>query len=111
MRITCKPRLRLWDSDLIHRIGGDDRAWASRVERDITPEAIKEWSKGSVDDWADESLQVAKLAYRPLDDAPRIIPRGYKLGESYLVRAEPLLKKQMARASVRLANELNAIFK
>ena len=61
--------------------------------------------------WADESLQVAKLAYRPLDDAPRIIPRGYKLGESYLVRAEPILKKQMARASVRLANELNAIFK
>ena len=66
--------------------------------------------QGSVDDWADESLQVAKLAYRPLDDAPKIIPRGYRLGESYLVRAEPLLKKQMARASVRLANELNAIF-
>ncbi len=102
---------RLWDSDLIHRIGGDDRAWVSRVEREITPEAIKEWSKGSVDDWADESLQVAKLAYRPLDDAPKIVPRGYKLGESYLVRAEPILKKQMARASVRLANELNAIFK
>ena len=48
---------------------------------------------------------------RPLDDAPKIIPRGYRLGESYLVRAEPILKKQMARASVRLANELNAIFK
>ena len=53
----------------------------------------------------------AKLAYSPLDDAPKIIPRGYRLGESYLVRAEPILKKQMARASVRLANELNAIFK
>ena len=95
---------------MLHRIGGNDQAWASRVERDITPEAIKEWSKGSVDDWADESLQVAKLAYRPLDDAPKIIARGFKLGESYLARAEPLLKKQMARASVRLANELNAIF-
>jgi hypothetical protein len=102
---------RLWDSGLIHRIGGDDRAWAERVERDITPKAIEECSGGSVDDWADESLQVAKLAYRPLDDAPRIIPRGYKLGESYMVRAEPILKKQMARASIRLANELNAIFR
>ena len=101
---------KLWDSDLIHRIGGNDHAWVSRVEREITPETIKEWSKGSVDDWADECLQVAKLAYRPLDDAPKIIPRGYTLGESYLVRAEPILKKQMARASVRLANELNAIF-
>jgi nuclease S1 len=101
---------KLWDSDLIHRIGGDDRTWASRIERVITPETIQEWSKGSVDDWADESLQVAKLAYRPLDDAPRIIPRGFKLGEPYLVRAEPILAEQMARASVRLANELNAIF-
>jgi hypothetical protein len=102
---------KLWDSDLIHRIGGDDRAWVSRVERDITPETIEEWSRGSVDDWADESLQVAKIAYRPLDDAPRIIPRGFKLGETYLVRAEPILTEQMAKASVRLANELNAIFK
>jgi hypothetical protein len=102
---------KLWDSDLLHRIGGNDQAWASRIEREVTPEAIKEWSKGSVDDWADESLQVAKLAYRPLDDAPKIIPRGFRLGESYLERAEPLLKKQMARASVRLANELNAIFR
>jgi nuclease S1 len=102
---------KLWDSDLIHRIGGDDRAWASRLEREIVPETIKEWSTGSVDDWADESLQVAKLAYRRLEDAPKIIPRGYRLGEPYLERAEPILKKQMARASVRLANELNAIFK
>ena len=102
---------KLWDSDLIHRIGGNDRAWTDRVGREITPETIKEWSKGSVDDWADETLQVAKLAYRPLDDAPKVIPRGVKLGEAYVQRAEPILKEQMARASVRLANELNAIFK
>ena len=69
------------------------------------------WSKGSVDDWADESLQAAKLAYRPLDDAPKLIPRGFKLGEDYLRRAEPILAEQMARASVRLADELNAIFR
>ena len=54
---------RLWDSDLIHRIGGDDRAWVDQVERQITPEAIEDWSRGIVDDWANESLQAAKLAY------------------------------------------------
>jgi len=102
---------KLWDSDLIHRIGGNDQAWMARVERDITPETVKEWSKGSVDDWADESFQVAKLAYRPLDDAPKLIPRGFKLDDAYLRRAEPILKQQMAKASVRLANELNAILK
>jgi hypothetical protein len=101
---------KLWDSDLIHRIGGDDRAWTVRVERDITPQTIQEWSKGSVDDWANETLQAAKLAYRPLDDAPKVLPRGVKLDDAYVKRAEPILKEQMARASVRLANELNAIF-
>jgi nuclease S1 len=102
---------KLWDSDLIHRIGGNDQAWMHRVEQLITPANVKEWSKGSVDDWANETLQVAKLAYRPLDDAPKVLPRGVKLGEAYVQRAEPMLKEQMARASVRLANELNEIFK
>jgi hypothetical protein len=102
---------KLWDSDLIHRIGGNDQAWMTRVGRDITPETVKEWSRGTVDDWADETLQVAKLAYRPLDDAPKLIPRGFKLEEAYVKRAEPILEQQMARASVRLANELNAILK
>jgi nuclease S1 len=102
---------KLWDSDLIHKIGGNDQAWVHRVEQDIKPDFVKEWSKGSVDDWANETLQVAKLAYRPLDDAPKVIPRGFKLDEAYVKRAEPILKEQMARASVRLANELNAIFR
>ncbi len=101
---------RLWDSDLIHRVGGDDHAWAARVGREITPKSAEAWSKGSVDDWADESFQAAKLAYRPLDDAPKLIPRGFKLGEDYLRRAEPIVVELMARASVRLADELNAIF-
>jgi len=102
---------RLWDSDLIHRIGGNDQAWVHRIEREITPKTVQEWSKGSVDDWTNESLQAAKLSYRPLDDAPKVSPKGVKLGEDYVKRAEPILGEQMARASVRLANELNAIFK
>ena len=102
---------RLWDSDLIHKIGGNDRAWTDRIDRQITAESTKEWSKGTVDDWADESLQVAKLAYRQNANDPRPFASGVILGEPYLKRTEPLLKEQMARASVRLANELNAIFK
>ena len=102
---------KLWDSDLIHRIGGNDQTWMARVDRDITPETAKEWSKGTVDDWTDETFQVAKLAYKPLDDAPKAIPKGVKLDEAYLKRAEPILERQMARAAVRLANELNAILR
>ncbi len=102
---------RVWDSDLIHKVGGNDRAWVDRIERVITPESVKVWSKGSVDDWADESLQVAKLAYRDPAGSPGPFASGKVLGESYVRRMEPLLIEQMARASVRLADELNAIFR
>src|SRR5262249_29676789 len=53
---------RLWDSDLIHQIGGDDRAWASRVERGITPEAIEQWSIGSVPPRPHQRLHLPTLA-------------------------------------------------
>jgi hypothetical protein len=102
---------RLWDSDLIHKIGGNDSAWVGRINREITPATVKAWSRGTVDDWADESLQVAKQAYRQAATDPRPFGSGTTLGESYLKRVEPLLIEQMARASVRLADELNAVFK
>ena len=101
---------RLWDSDLIHKVGGNDRAWVYQVDKLITPESVKDWSKGSVDDWADESLQVAKQAYRKSPSDRQPMGTGAILDEPYLKQVEPLLKEQMARASVRLANELNAIF-
>ena len=101
---------RVWDSDLIHKVGGNDRAWVDRIGRAITPETVKAWSKGGVNDWADESLQVAKLAYKDSDKATRFMNTGVTLGDAYVKRAEPLLLEQMARASVRLANELNEAF-
>lgn len=102
---------RLWDSDLIHRVGGDDRAWVARVERRITPDSARAWSIGKVEDWADESLRVARVAYRASGESGSAMASGTVLGEPYLKMAEPLLIEQMARAGVRLAEELNAIFR
>jgi hypothetical protein len=102
---------RLWDSDLIHRVGGDDRAWVARVERRITPEAARTWSAGKVEDWAGESLHAAKIAYRNPEGPPSPMASGDRIGAAYLKMAEPILAEQMARAGVRLADELNAIFR
>ena len=65
----------------------------------------------TVENWADESLRVAKVAYRTSEGSPSIMAGGAILGDSYLKVAEPLLVEQMARAGVRLADELNAIFR
>ena len=101
---------QLWDSGLIRRIGGNDQIWAGRVERAITPQTEQAWSRGTPESWADESLQAAKLAYKDLKGEPRSVESGISLGESYVKQVEPILIDQMARAAVRLAEELNAVF-
>jgi hypothetical protein len=102
---------RLWDSDLIHHIGGNDRAWVSRAERLITPETQAEWSKGTIEDWTNESLRAAKVAYRKPGGFNGPMASGASLGEDYARMAEPILLERMAQAGIRLANELNAIFR
>jgi len=101
---------RLWDSDLMRHEGGNDRTWVGRVERLITPDLVRAWSKGSVEDWADESLRAAKFAYRSPKGDRGPMPSGSFLGEDYARAADPVLREQLAKAGVRLANELNAIF-
>ena len=102
---------QLWDSGLIRRIGGNDGVWAGRIERAITPKTAQLWSRGTPEDWADESLQAAKLAYQDLAGAPRSVASGITLGDGYVKQVEPIVIEQMARASVRLADELNAVFR
>lgn len=100
----------LWDSGLLRNLGGSDQAWVKRVEALLTPENVKAWSSSKVEDWADESLQAAKKAYHWPEGAKAPIATGTTLGNDYARMAEPILKERMARAGVRLANELNAIF-
>ena len=100
----------LWDSGLLHSLGGSDQAWVKRVEPLLTPENVKAWSSPKVEDWADESLQAAKKAYLWPEGAKAPLAAGATLGNDYAKMAEPILKERMAKAGVRLANELNAIF-
>ena len=101
---------RVWDSGLLHHLGGDDAAWLGRATTLLTPENVKAWSTSDVDTWADESLAAAKTAYRWPADATRPIATGVTLGNDYAKHADPILRERLAKAGLRLANELNAIF-
>jgi hypothetical protein len=102
---------RLWDSALIDRSGQSERDWTDQVAALVTPEHVKEWSKGDVEDWADESLDAARRAYYYPVGAARPLPSGTRLGEDYARLARPIVRERLARAGVRLANELNEIFR
>ena len=101
---------RLWDSGMIEEHSRDERAWTESVERLITPEAAAQWSKGDVESWADESLQEAKKAYHFPPGSDRPAESGVRLGRDYSDAALPVIRLRLAKAGVRLANELNALF-
>ena len=69
-----------------------------------------EWSKGIPEDWATESLQIAKKAYY-LPGTSTVMPSGTALSDDYCCMALPLIQKQLAKAGIRVAWMLNEIFK
>lgn len=101
---------RVWDSRILEDASRDERKWVAMIEPLLTRENVAAWGKGTVEDWADESLQDAKRAYFFPAGSTRAIASGTRLGRDYSEMALPILRERLAQAGVRLANELNAIF-
>jgi hypothetical protein len=51
------------DSQIIEHESGDEKKWLRDINFLATSENSAGWSKGTPEDWATESLQVAKEAY------------------------------------------------
>ncbi|MGE3819123.1 MAG: S1/P1 nuclease [Isosphaeraceae bacterium] len=99
---------RVWDSGLIERAYRDDVALARDLETLASAPEAARWSLGSEREWADESLDLARRAYRPGSRGPAL-KRGARLEEPYLQEFLPMAKDRVARSGVRLAAILNAI--
>jgi hypothetical protein len=97
---------RVWDSKIIEYFSDNERDWLG----DINMVASSEDEKGTPEDWASDTLQVAKNAYL-LPETQTVIPPGTALGEDYCRWALPIIQEQLAKAGVRLAWVLNQIFK
>lgn len=102
---------RLWDSGMIDHASVSDRVWVERISPELTDKNIEAWSKGTVEDWATESLVAAQQAYRYPKGSPEPMPSGTTIGKDYEELAIPVIRERLAQAGVRLANELNAIFR
>jgi hypothetical protein len=101
---------RVWDSGLLEKSNRTEAQWVSAIESSITPELAAAWSKGTPSEWANESLDLARLAYKnPPDNAE--LKNGAKLGQPYVEAYLPLAERRVAQAGVRLAMILNETFK
>jgi hypothetical protein len=100
---------RLWDSGMILRAGDSEDFWLADVAELDSPDKRKEANRGTVEDWATESLLLASAAYRVPETGQRLKP-GQKLGDAYLSTHLPVVKKRLYEAAIRLARVLNETF-
>ena len=101
---------RVWDSQIVERYTADEQELLRGLKHFATPGLAAQWSKGPVEDWATESLQVAKKAYR-LQESSATITSGTTLDAYYCSTALPIIQEQLAKAGMRVACVLNQIFR
>jgi nuclease S1 len=101
---------RVWDSQIIERHTTDERVWLWDLNGVTNPKLAAEWAKGTPEDWATESLQIAKRAYC-LPETNRVMKSGTRIGNDYCSMALPMIQKQLAKSGIRVASVLNEIFR
>jgi hypothetical protein len=98
---------RVWDEDLVEALGPDPMADAADIEATLSPSDKARIESGTPADWANETFQLgSKEIYARLPaSGPVRLPRDYAARERGVVR------QQLARAGLRLAMLLNAIYR
>jgi nuclease S1 len=84
----------LWDTLMIERKSTSEGAWLADLGQLDTPEARQEAMKGTVEDWATESLLAARQAYQVPETGMRLKP-GQKLADAYLEANLPVVRRRL----------------
>jgi hypothetical protein len=94
----------LWDSGLLGKMPKEDVLFAE-YSADSAKHA-KSWSKGTVEDWAEQNHKVAqKVTYGKLPKVPAGAVEP--IDATYEKKADPVVKIQIEKAGARLARVLN----
>ena len=97
---------QVWDSGLL-RIGyRNERELADELFEVARKPEARDWSKGRIEDWVNESLVAARQAYR-IPGSKDMLRSGMRLGREYENANLSLAVKRLAQAGFRLSDVLN----
>src|SRR5262249_25316814 len=101
---------QLWDSGLLRkRYRARDEPELVRDLKALTDQSgWRDWLGGRLEDWADESLEAGRRAYR-VPGTDRSLRSGDEIGRDYEDSNLPLVLDRLARSGVRLGSLLNEI--
>jgi hypothetical protein len=100
---------KVWDSDLIEHAGREEDFWLADLFNEMDSERNRAGAqRGTVEEWATESLLAARVAYLVPGTKTQIKP-GERLGDEYQEANLLVVKWRLYEAGVRLAMVLNEI--
>ena len=99
----------LWDTGMVERLSKSEDEWFKELTVLASPQSAESSSEGTVEDWATESLWIARAAYQDPTTGARI-KSGTKLGQQYYDANLPAVRQRLAQAGSRLAQVLNEAF-
>jgi hypothetical protein len=100
---------QVWDSGLLSRSYGEPEL-VRELEDLARQPASGNWSRGRLEDWADESLEIGRRAYL-IPGSNVILRPGDAVTAEYERENLPLALGRLARSGVRLASLLNEILR
>ena len=90
-----------WDTGLIEHTGRSEQEYAAYLEKLISSKDLQARSGGTPEDWANESLVLAKQAW---------LSEGGSVDEKYFQTSITVVDERLALAGLRLAALLNQVF-
>jgi nuclease S1 len=101
---------QVWDSGLLqsrYRLRDEPELVADLKALADRPES-RGWARGRIEDWANESLELGRRAYR-VPGTDRALRNGDEIGRAYEEANLPAALERLAQSGVRLASLLNEI--
>jgi hypothetical protein len=94
----------MWDQEVVTVLGNDPSRVAAAIDANLSPQQKAQMTKGSVEDWTNESFHLAE------GEIYSRLPQR-RLPDDYAFRESGVARQQLARAGIRLAAILNRVLK
>jgi hypothetical protein len=103
---------QVWDSGLFGKAYRREADLVHELEAAVANQpGSRDWAKGRIEDWTDESLEAGRRAYLAIPGSNILLRSGDSISRDYEQENLRVAVEQLARSGVRLASMLNEILK
>jgi hypothetical protein len=98
---------QVWDSGLLRNGYRNERELVDDLIALARKAEARDWTRGRIEDWVNESLEAARQAYR-IPGSSDLLRSGMRIGREYEEANLPLAVQRLSQAGMRLSNVLNS---